>query len=286
MNRIPTNKPQLVLGVDRGTTFTDAVLYDGKKIMKAAAVESAKVQTTRSLEKFLAKNFPLAAVRAVAITGGKARPEKILKLPAVRVHEFDAITQGALSLSRNDGKFLVANIGTGTPLLLVERGKWKHLGGTGVGGGTIAGLGKLLLGADPRQIEKLALSGTNALDLAVGDAVGGRIGVVPANATASNFGSLALAAGARGRRIWKGDVAWSLLNLVAEVVARLSVLAARQLRCERVLVTGRVAENAVVGRRLREVGKMFGLKIFVPENAACCAALGAAICALRAGKRF
>ena len=290
MMRTPTNKPPLVLGVDRGTTSTDCVLFDGKKILKTASIESAKLQTTPALEKFIKKNFPTNRVSAVAITGGKARTEKIPDLPILRVHEFDAITQGASFLSagtKNENKFLVANIGTGTPLLFVENGKWAHLGGTGVGGGTIAGLGKLLLGATPRQIEELALSGTNALDLTVGNAVGGKIGIVPANATASNYGALALG-DIRRNRIRKEDAAWSLLNLVAEVVARMCVLSARQLRCERIVVTGRVAENPLVKKRLQAVGKMFGLKIVVPKTAGSCTAVGAAICLFKreAGQYF
>ncbi len=277
MKPIPTAENSLVLGVDCGATLTDAVLLRGKKILKKASIESIGVQSPRALENFLQKNFPLEKVGKIALTGGgKNAPDCVCGIAAEKVNELDAIAKGSRFLSKKE-KFLVANIGTGTPLLFVEGKKWRHLGGTGVGGGTIAGLGKLLLNASPLEVEKLALKGTNSLDLSVNDVVGGGIGVVPANATASNYGKLPLFGGRSPKR---EDVAWSLLNMVAEVIARMIVLAAKQLRCEReIVVAGRVAENPVVAQRMAAVGKMFGCKIIVPKNAAFCTAVGAALSA-------
>ena len=56
MKRTPTTENSLILGVDRGATFTDAVLFDGKKIVKKASIESLGLQSLSGLEKFLQKN--------------------------------------------------------------------------------------------------------------------------------------------------------------------------------------------------------------------------------------
>ncbi len=264
--------------MDLGASFCDCVLFDGKKIIKAASAPAQEIKSIPALEKFLAKNFALNRVKKIAITGGKLAPKKLCGKPAMRVTELHAIALGARFLSRKN-RFLVANLGTGTPLIFVEKNKWAHLGGTGMGGGTIAGLGFLLLGATPQEIEKLAQRGTNALDLSVADIVGTKIGIVPQNATASNYGKYTLG-GLRRNDAKKADIAYSLLNLVAESVARLAILAAQQKHCQNAIVfTGRVATNSIVARRLHAVAKMFNCIALIPKNAQYATATGAAISA-------
>lgn len=261
-----------VIGVDVGASFADAVLFNGKKVLKTVSVERRKL---KSLKGFLQKNFDLKKIDVIAVTGGRKLSLRFGKIKMSRVGELRAISSGASFLTKKK-RFLAANIGTGTPLVFVEGKKWRHLGGTGVGGGTLAGLGKLLLNASPLQVERLALKGSNKLDLSVADITGGKIGVVPASSTASNYGKLATG-GLRRVQVKKEDVAWSLLNLVAEVVARLSVLASRQCGCKKdIVVTGRVAANSLVKKRLRAVAKTFGCKVIVPRNAQFATAIGAA----------
>ena len=80
-----------------------------------------------------------------------------------RVAEFDSIGRGGLYLSGLD-EAIVASLGTGTALIYAhkENGevKTEYLGGTGVGGGTLIGLSRKMLGVDTiEHIEQLCEGG-------------------------------------------------------------------------------------------------------------------------------
>jgi type II pantothenate kinase len=167
---------------------------------------------------------------------------------------------------------LVANVGTGTPFVFVDGQKSAHVAGSGVGGGTLAGLARLLLNTRVEKIEELARKGTPRLDLTVAEAVGGGVGIVGGEATASNFGK---AAGAK--KVHSEDVALSTVNLVAEAVGTMALLAAKNCGCEKDIVfTGRaVARNRLMQEKIGEVMRLFGGRAVFPENAEYCTAIGA-----------
>ena len=170
---------------------------------------------------------------------------------------------------------IVANVGTGTPVLFVSYSNHYHVAGTGLGGGTIAGLSKLLLHATPQQTEKLALRGSSSLDLSVKDIVGSGIGVVPASATASNFAKAALLPKSKIR---KQDLAFAIVNSVAEPIAVIAVLAARERSCaDRIFFTGRVSQNKLFQKRAGATVAMFGGKAFFPRRGEYATAIGAAL---------
>jgi type II pantothenate kinase len=55
-----------------------------------------------------------------------------------------AIGTGGKYLAKKD-RIIISNIGTGTAIIEVNGKNINHLGGTGVGGGTIIGLSKIML---------------------------------------------------------------------------------------------------------------------------------------------
>src|SRR5262245_25802773 len=99
----------------------------------------------------------LVAARAptrVVLTGGSAAtvPAQIVA-PATVASEFDAWARGARWLAERAGTpldepHLLVSLGTGTSMLLVAGGTATRIGGTALGGGTLVGLGGLLLGVD------------------------------------------------------------------------------------------------------------------------------------------
>ena len=64
----------------------------------------------------------------------------------------------------------------------------------------------------PEDIEEIAKHGKDSLDLAVSDIVGGKIGIMPASATASNFGKAR-----RSVHAAREDVALSILKMVMNI---------------------------------------------------------------------
>ena len=112
-----------------------------------------------------------------------------------------------------------------------------HCSGTGVGGGTILGLSKLLLGtADPVEIAELAKTGNESgVDLILEDVVSGPIGLLPSDTTAVNFGKISKI----DSEISKQDIAAGIVNLVGQTAARVATSVATTFNAKEIVVVGR-----------------------------------------------
>jgi type II pantothenate kinase len=67
----------------------------------------------------------------------------------------------------------VVSAGSGTAIVAGRGDQYAHITGSAVGGGTLLGLARLLLGtADPQEIDGLALQGDpNGVDLSLADVI-------------------------------------------------------------------------------------------------------------------
>ena len=237
------------LGIDFGASYVDAVVFDGKKILKTRSVE--KVKFTKNWLKQLAGNTLVATTR-----------EK---------NELECLGRGGLFLAGLKSA-VVVSCGTGTAVVWARENQATiHLGGTGVGGGTIQGLGKLLLKTKVvEEIFKLAEKGDKTkVDLTVGDIVGQGIGLLPPEATAANFGKL--------KSVKKEDLAQSLIAMAAETIGLVSCLAAGRTGEKKIVFVGRVSTNKLVQKYLSQVCDLFKLSPVFPDQAEYATALGAAI---------
>lgn len=237
------------LGIDFGASYVDAVLFDGKKILKTWSVEKSKF--TKNWLKQLAGQPQVTTTR-----------EK---------NELECLGRGGLWLAKLNSA-VVVSCGTGTAVVWArENQPTIHLGGTGVGGGTIQGLGKLILKTKKvEEIFKLAVKGNKTkVDLTVGDIVGQGIGLLPPEATAANFGKL--------NSFKKEDLAQSLIGMAAETIGLISCLAAKQTGEREIVFVGRVSTNKLVQKYLNQVCGLFKLSPVFPNQAEYATALGAAI---------
>ncbi len=255
------------LGIDFGASYVDVVLVNGRKIVDAASIHSDKYYRG-FLDEFVGRR---SITSASAIHSRRFREKRFRTIPIVFVDEITAIGRGAELLSRKKKGF-VCNIGTGTPFVFFNGHRIRHVGGTGVGGGTLAGLAKLMLDCEVEELEKLAKTAGgdgDSLDLTVSDVVGSSVGLVPANATASNFGKALANPGGRE------ETAKSLLKLVSESVGTSACFAAKSCGCNEIVFTGRVVDkNKFVRERLSQVTALFGCKPIFTTNATYCTALG------------
>lgn len=112
----------------------------------------------------------------MAVTGlnGSRCGADALGLPLCTVSELDAIGCGGL-LPVREGRCPGGEHGHGTTFVLARNGAYTHLGGTGIGGGTLMGLGRGLLGVHtPDELFQLADEGDlGQVDLRIGDLFGG-----------------------------------------------------------------------------------------------------------------
>lgn len=211
---------RLAAGVDVGATLAKTVLAVPGDV--AHGYESAffPARDLEAIASFLTAREPAF----IAATGaGAQRLARRLEGRAVQlVGEFEAWGTGErLLLERANlsptSPHLLVSLGTGTSILCVEGdGRVRRLGGTALGGGTLLGLGQLLLGtSDHEQLAELAARGDRRhVDLLVSDIY--QNGEIPlaGDLTAANFGKV--------ESPQPQDLAQALARLVAENVGLLA----------------------------------------------------------------
>ncbi|RLI41105.1 hypothetical protein DRO64_08005 [Candidatus Bathyarchaeota archaeon] len=265
----------MIVGLDVGAYLTKGVLMENNRIIKKSLIlTDEKAESALKTLKVLLDER-LDSVRAVGISGGGSRKVKrdLLGLPTVKVNEIQAIGLGGLMLSKRE-EALIVNAGTGTAIVAAyEAGKRIiHVGGTGVGGGTLLGLSMRMLGScDFPEIEKLAINGDpGKVDLRVSDIVGGSIGIVPSEATASNFGRIKAEAS-------REDVAAGIFNMVCQVIGVVGAMAAKAYGLSNsVVVTGGLTRSKLASEIIWDAMRLFGIEPLIPENGEYCTAIGAA----------
>lgn len=259
----------MLAAVDLGGTNTKVLLAraDGE-ILDHAVLPWRTAEDVEGLKLLLdAVGVRDHAVRAIAVTGGRHQrlPNLMQHTPVVHVNELMAIGHGGL-ITAGVERALIMSIGTGTAMVAAGPEGYQHLGGTAVGGGTILGLARLLLGTvDPEEIGALAERGDpRAVDRSVGDIVGGPIGMVPADMPASHFGKVAQPSLPLDFR--REDIAAGLMELVGQAVGRLGLMAARASGYDLLVCTGHGLEWAGVRAALGRVSSLFGGTIIVPSH--------------------
>ena len=209
---------KIVVGIDIGGSTTKIGGFDitsGRGELMAPLFVHATDPITSiygAFGKFTDSNgLELSDIEKVMITGvGSSHVSRPLySLPCETVPEFRCIGLGGLYLSGLD-RAITVSMGTGTALVLSERGREpEHLGGTGVGGGTLIGLSKKLLDMDTvTHITELAEDGDlSRVDLRINDISSSPAGRLTETMTASNFGNISDLA-------TKSDIALGIINLV------------------------------------------------------------------------
>jgi len=267
-------------GIDFGISNIDVVtVVDGViNIWKQPAASDPTPALVADL--LGACDVGLDSLDQLAVTGGRHRllPDVIDGLPVVSVGELAAISRGGqamagLTRATLETPLLIVSAGSGTAMMAARGHDYQHVTGSGVGGGTMLGLARLLLGTvDPISIDRLALAGdANGVDLALSDVVMGPIGSLPPDTTAVNFGRLAHHDFTPGRE----DLAAAIVTLVGQVVGTLAINAARSQQIEQVVFTGHLTDMASMRANMERVGDFFGLPLTVLPDAGHATALGA-----------
>ena len=138
------------IGIDIGGSTTKiAGFTEEKKLLGTLQVKASDQITSLygALGRFLREHgLSLADISKIVLTGVGASfiEEDIYAIPTVKAVELDAIARGGLALAGLD-EALVVSIGTGTAFVRADKNSIRHIGGSGVGGGTLSGLASLFL---------------------------------------------------------------------------------------------------------------------------------------------
>ena len=194
----------------------------------------------------------------------------------MRVPEFDCIGRGGIYLSGLENA-IVVSMGTGTAIVHARNdGTMKYLGGTGVGGGTLLGLSKLLVGAaDIGHISEFVENGDlGNVDLRIKDmTASGTQPVINADMTAANFGNVSDVA-------TKADITKGIANLVYETVGMVSIFASRSVGVTDIVLTGNLTRLDSCTVKFDEFNRLgYGVRFVVPELSEFSTAIGCAISA-------
>jgi type II pantothenate kinase len=266
----------MIIGIDIGSTTTKAVSIDPEgKIRKIKTkAEDAVTSATGALGKMIMENnIKMGDIEQILITGAGASKlnNNLFGIPTAKVDEITAIGIGGMFLSGKDN-IVIANIGTGTVIIEASKERISHMGGSGVGGGTILGLAKKLIAtSDFNGIMKQAEQGEiNRVDLLMEDITDMDLSFLTRSATASNFGKMLDSAR-------NEDIARGLLNMVYQVIGMLSVFAARVKNTDRVIITGNGSDNPLGKQVLAEISEMYKIIFEYPADAAYTTAIGAGL---------
>ena len=272
----------VILGIDIGGSTTKIVglRADGSVIsMLRVRAEDQVTSLYGALGNYLTSNhLTLKDVRRVVLTGvGASFVEgDIYGLPTCKVDEFSASGTGALALSGQDSA-VVVTMGTGTAFLWAEQdGSVRHLCGSGIGGGTLGGLCRKLVGMERfGQIKKLAAQGDlNQVDLTIRDITCNPAPTLDPTLTSANFGNLAEDA-------TPADLAAGAVNLVLQAIGTMTVLACQCCSSRTVVLTGSMTTLDQVQVNFENFEHLYGIHYIIPENATFATAIGAGLCSLR-----
>ncbi len=275
-----------VIGIDVGGTTTKIVGFrygnEGKpKLISPQFVRATDPVTSAygAFGRFTMENeISLEKIDRAMITGaGASTIEKpIYSVELQRVSEFDCIGRGGLYLSGLD-EAIVVSMGTGTAIVHARREKGgvktEYLGGTGVGGGTMLGLTRKILGVDNvEHIEQLCEEGNlGNIDLRIQDITDKKqYGGMDSTLTASNFGKLSDLAN-------KNDIALGITNLVAETIGMMAIFAARTFGTRDIVLTGNLATVKPIHDRLLGMNQSFDVNFLIPEMAQYATVIGAGL---------
>ena len=267
----------IVLGIDIGgsTTKIAGYLESGQRIGRLRVEASDRLTSLYgAIGNFLStRSIALNDVACFVITGvGAALVEgDIYGIRTERIDEFVAIGNGGLALSGKE-EALVVSLGTGTAFVRAGRLGCVHIGGSGVGGGTLAGLSwHIFHENDHGAMARLAEQGDlSKVDLMISDICTNEVGTLPSHITASNFGKITNAAS-------KEDIAMGLVNMVFQTVGMLSVFALKNDKVKDVVLTGSLANMSLAPKIMSVVEEISDVKFFIPENATFATAIGAAL---------
>ena len=267
----------VVLGIDIGGSTTKIVGFSScGDLIGELQVEAADQVTSMygAIGHFMRKyQITLDSIGKIVLTGVGATffDDDIHGKPTEKVDEFPAIGYGGLYLAHIDEAY-VASMGTGTAFVRATKEGVTHIGGSGVGGGTLIGLASIML--QKYNIEAILHIAKNGaaenVDLMVKDILKYDIPSLPANLTAANFGKVKSTAS-------EADIAVGIINMIIETIGMLAAFACKNDTIKNFIMTGALTTLPNAKETFEAIGKMHGVNFIIPQKAIFATAIGAAL---------
>lgn len=268
---------KIVIGIDVGISTTKIVGIDEKGMV----ISPIRIKATDPITslygafgKYLHDNrIKLNEVEHVMLTGVGAAyiNEHIYGLPTSKSEEFIADGLGAKYESKLD-RMIVVSMGTGTSLVKCDGENIKHIGGIGIGGGTLAGLSRIMLKTDDiKQITNLAKDGdVSKINLLIKDISAKPLPGLPMSAVASLFSNAKTNAS-------REDIAKGLIWMVLQCIGSATILSSLESGIKDFVLIGNLSLLPLCREVYPAMEKVYGVRFHVPKYSEFCTAIGAAL---------
>ena len=266
----------VVIGIDVGGSTTKIIGVENKSIQSPMFVKATDPVTSLfgAFGKYIYDNgITLPEIEMVMLTGvGSAFIDQPLYgLPTAKTDEFLANGLGAKYAASLEN-LIVVSMGTGTSFVKVEGPHIQHIGGIGIGGGTLLGLSRLLLKTqDIHLIAEMARKGTlTNIDLQIQDICNRPLPDLPLDATASNFGK------ADGNASPE-DIASGIIHMVLQSIGQAAILSALNSPIRDFVLIGNMTQLPQCKEIFPKLEEMYGVRFLIPKYSEYRTAIGAAL---------
>lgn len=268
---------KIVIGIDVGISTTKIVgIVDHGQVLSPIRIKATDPVTSLygAFGKFLYENkIQLQNIERVMLTGvGSAYiNEPIYGLPTEKAEEFLADGLGARYETKID-RMIVVSMGTGTSIVKCDGDDIKHIGGIGIGGGTLQGLSRLLLKTDDiKQVANLATEGdVSHINVLIKDISANPLPGLPMDAIASLCGNAKSNAS-------REDIAIGLIWMVLQSICSASILSSIGSGISDFVMIGNLTLLPQCSRVFPATERLYGVKFHIPKYSEFCTAIGAAL---------
>lgn len=269
---------KVVVGIDIGGSTTKIIGFNGTELLKPVQITASNAVASLfgAFGKFLYDNkLELSDIEKVNLTGvgSNGIDKPIYSLPTYFVDEFTANGVGGGYFAKGIDKFMVVSMGTGTSFVGVNNGVPTHLGGIGIGGGTMVGLSKYMLGTkEIDKISEMAEKGdVSKIDLSIGDISTVSLPGLDTSVTASNFGK-------SSSRASLEDQAAGIVHMVLEDICQTAALIAQGKEIDKLVLIGALTKFKQLDAVCNMVKSLFtNIEFIRPEIGEYVTAIGAAL---------
>ncbi len=269
------------IGIDIGSSTTKIVAFEQERMLAPMVVraDSQMASLYGAFGQYLYENrLELSDVDGVYTTGigSKYVDKRVYGCPTFKIDEFVATGTGGYYLT-DKKEVIVVSMGTGSFFVKVTETEMKHLGGVGLGGGSICGLSSIMLNTDDiNEISALSRKGDVAkIDLRIGDLAKEKLPGLNLDVTASNFGK----ADAQSK---PEDIAAGIVHMVIENICQSAILASSGTGIKDYILIGGLTKFFECRQITSAFRSLWDVEISIPEYSDFATAIGAVIAAEQA----
>ena len=255
----------IVIGIDVGISTTKIIgINESGTVVSPIRIKATDPVTSLygAFGKYLHdNNISLQDIEHVMITGvGSAYINTpVYGLPTDKAGEFLADGLGARYEAGQDD-MIVVSMGTGTSLVQCKGDDIRHIGGLGIGGGTLMGLSRIMLQTDDvKHIVGLAMEGNLAnIDVQIGDISPAPLPGLPSNATASLFGNASSNAS-------REDIALGIITTVLQTIGSSVILSSLGSGIKKYVLIGNLTLLPQCKDIYPALERIYGVEFVIPQ---------------------